>query len=117
MRAGLAALGLKLVTAPESRADTLSVVFLPTGVDDAAFRKGVAARGVVIAGCLGPLAGKAFRIGHMGNIGPGEVAKTLQAIEESLRDLGVAVAPGAAVAAAAGPLVARETPKEHLVPA
>ena len=89
------------MTAPDCRAETLSVVFLPKGVEDAAFRKEVAARGVVIAGCLGPLAGKAFRLGHMGNIGPGEVAKTLGAIEESLRKLGVAVPAGAAVGAAA----------------
>jgi alanine-glyoxylate transaminase/serine-glyoxylate transaminase/serine-pyruvate transaminase len=101
IRAGLEALGLSLVTAPDCRAETLSVVFLPPGVEDAAFRKEVAARGVVLAGCLGPLAGKAFRLGHMGNIGPGEVAKTLGAIEESLRALGVAAPAGAAVAAAA----------------
>jgi aspartate aminotransferase-like enzyme len=37
----------------------------------------------------------------MGNIGPGEVAKALQAVEESLRALGVNVPPGSAVAAAA----------------
>lgn len=114
MRAGLAAIGLKPVTAPDCRADTLSVVFLPSGVDDAAFRKGVAARGVVVAGCLGPLAGKAFRIGHMGNIGPAEVMATLGAIEGSLRALGVDVAPGAAVGAAAGPLAVQEEPALHV---
>ena len=101
IRAGLEALGLSFVTAPDCRAETLSVAFLPKGVEDAAFRKEVAARGVVVAGCLGPLAGKAFRLGHMGNIGPGEVATTLGAIEESLRKLGVPVAAGAAVGAAA----------------
>jgi alanine-glyoxylate transaminase / serine-glyoxylate transaminase / serine-pyruvate transaminase len=106
MRAGLEALGLKLVTAPDCRAETLSVVFLPAGVDDAAFRKGVAAHGVVIAGCLGPLAGKAFRIGHMGNIGVAEIVATLEAIEESLRELGRNIVPGTAVGAAAGHLVA-----------
>jgi len=37
----------------------------------------------------------------MGNIGPGEIAKTLGAIEESLRTLGVDAPPGAAVGAAA----------------
>jgi aspartate aminotransferase-like enzyme len=37
----------------------------------------------------------------MGNIGAGEVAKSLDAIEASLRALGVAVEAGAAVAAAA----------------
>lgn len=111
IRMGLGALGLRIFTAPDCRADTLSVVLLPTGVDDAAFRKGTAARGVVVAGCLGPLAGKAFRLGHMGNIGTAEVVATLEAIEESLRALGLDVAPGAAVAAAAAPLVA--APEVH----
>jgi alanine-glyoxylate transaminase/serine-glyoxylate transaminase/serine-pyruvate transaminase len=101
VRAGLTALGLRLVTAEDCRADTLSVVFHPDGVEDLPFRKEMAARGVVVAGCLGPLAGKAFRIGHMGNIGPGEVAKALQAVEDSLRTLGVTIPPGTAVAAAA----------------
>jgi len=101
VRAGLEALGLTLVTAPDCRADTLSVVFYPKGVEDAPFRKEMASRGVVVAGCLGPLAGKAFRMGHMGNIGPGEIAKALSAVEESLRALGVNVSPGCAVAAAA----------------
>src|SRR5512143_2596472 len=101
VRAGLEALGLALVTAPDCRADTLSVVFHPKGVEDVPFRKEMASRGVVVAGCLGPLAGKAFRMGHMGNIGAGEVAKALSAVEESLRALGVSVTPGSAVAAAA----------------
>jgi aspartate aminotransferase-like enzyme len=41
---------------------------------------------VVLAGALGPLAGRAFRVGHMGNIGPAEVGRTLDAIGEGLRD-------------------------------
>ena len=101
VRAGLTALGLEFVTAPDCRADTLSVVRYPAGVDDAAFRKEMASRRVVVAGSLGPLAGKAFRMGHMGNIGPGEVATALTAVEESLRALGARVESGAAVAAAA----------------
>ncbi|HUK11737.1 MAG TPA: alanine--glyoxylate aminotransferase family protein [Thermoanaerobaculaceae bacterium] len=100
-RAGLEAVGLKLFTAPECRADTLSVVRHAAGVDDAAFRREMAARGVVVAGGLGPIAGKAFRIGHMGNIGAAEVAATLDAVEGSLHAVGVKVEPGTAVAAAA----------------
>jgi aspartate aminotransferase-like enzyme len=117
VRAGLEAIGLEIFTARDCRADTLSVVLLPAGVDDAAFRKGTAARGVVVAGCLGPLAGKAFRLGHMGNIGLAEVVSTLEAIEESLRDLGVRIAPGAAVSAAAGTLVTVEGERPLLAPA
>ncbi|MGZ5475572.1 MAG: pyridoxal-phosphate-dependent aminotransferase family protein [Thermoanaerobaculia bacterium] len=99
-RAGLEALGLALFTAPDCRAATLSVVLLPDGVADAALRKEIASRGVVVAGGLGPIAGKAFRLGHMGNIGAGEVVTVLAAIEGSLRALGVSAKPGAAVAAA-----------------
>ena len=101
MRAGLQALGLEIFTNAACRADTLSVVLLPKGVADADLRKEAAARGVVLAGGLGPIAGKAFRLGHMGNIGVGEVAAVLEAIEESLRALGLAPAPGVAVSAAA----------------
>ncbi len=100
-RAGLEALGLKLFTDAGCRADTLSVVLLPEGVADAAFRKEVAGRGAVLAGGLGPIAGKAFRLGHMGNISAAEVVAVLGAIEGSLAALGVSITPGAAVAAAA----------------
>jgi aspartate aminotransferase-like enzyme len=88
MRGGLEALGLRLFTSPDGLADTLSVVRHPEGVDDAAFRGAMARRGVVVAGALGPIAGQAFRIGHMGNIGPAEVYRTLQAVESSLVDQG-----------------------------
>jgi len=114
IREGLDALGLKIFTAPDCRADTLSVVLLPPGVDDVSFRKETAARGAVVAGSLGPLAGKAFRLGHMGNIGPAEVETTLGAIEGSLRAHGLKVASGTAAAAAAHELFGA---KEELVPA
>lgn len=45
-----------------------------------------------------PLIRKSFRIQNTGNTGPGEVAEALQAVQESLRALGVAVSPGFAVA-------------------
>jgi aspartate aminotransferase-like enzyme len=100
VRAGLGALGLAYFTEASCRADTLSVVCLPDGIADTAFRKETAARGVVLAGGLGPLAGKAFRFGHMGNIGAGEVAFALCVIEESLRAVGLSVEPGTALSAA-----------------
>jgi aspartate aminotransferase-like enzyme len=84
MRAGLAELGLELFTDPSCRADTLSVVLHREGTDDTAFRSRMASEGVVVAGALGPIAGKAFRVGHMGNIGPAEVERALQAIRIAL---------------------------------
>jgi aspartate aminotransferase-like enzyme len=100
MRAGFASLGLKVFTAADCRADTLSVLLYPEGVEDAPFRAAVAACGVVIAGALGPLAGKACRVGHMGNIGDDEVVRTLAALGEALGRSGHEVDTEAAVAAA-----------------
>ena len=100
MRAGFAALGLELFTLPECRADTLSVLAYPDGIEDAAFRSAVAARKVVIAGALGPLAGKACRVGHMGNIGIDEVGRTIAALGEALDELGHAADTAEAVTAA-----------------
>ena len=108
-RAGLAAVGLTPFTAPGCLAETLSVVLYPAGVDDDAFRRELASRGVVVAGGLGPVAGKAFRLGHMGNIGAAEVAAALEAVEGALRTLGAPAPRGAALAAAA-PHLARVYP-------
>jgi aspartate aminotransferase-like enzyme len=105
-RTGLDAVGISLFTQPSCRADTLSVPLLPPGVDDLAFRRRLAERGVVVAGGLGPIAGKAFRVGHMGNIGAAEIATTLVAIEASLAECGWKVIPGAALAASAPALSA-----------
>ncbi len=102
LRAGLADLDLALFTTPACLAPTLSVVLRPEGVDDARFRAEVAARGVVVAGGLGPLAGRAFRIGHMGNIGLPEVVRTLEAIAGGLAACGKSVRPSKAIAAAEG---------------
>lgn len=98
-RAGLAALGLEPFTQPSCRADTLTVVRHAEGVDDAAFREALAGRGVIVAGGLGPVKGRVFRVGHMGNIGAPEIHRALSAIESVLADGGHAVERGAAVAA------------------
>ena len=106
-RAGLAALGIPLFTRGDCLAPTLSVALLPAGVDDAAFRGRAAARGVTLAGGLGPIAGKAFRLGHMGNIGGGEVISTVAAMAGALADAGHG-ADGKALAAAAAVLAGEE---------
>ena len=60
----------------------------------------MARREVVIAGALGPLAGKACRVGHMGNIGAEEVRRTLEAMGASLGELGHDASTARAVDAA-----------------
>ena len=101
MRAGMAELGMHPFTDEDCRADTLSLFTYPDDVEDGAFRSAMAAGGVVIAGCLGELAGKGCRIGHMGNIGAEEVYKTLEAAEGAAGTCGIKTKPGCTVQAAA----------------
>jgi alanine-glyoxylate transaminase/serine-glyoxylate transaminase/serine-pyruvate transaminase len=99
IRAGLDALGFTFFTDPSFEASTLSVVRYPAGVEDRAFRAGLNANGVVVAGGLGPTAGQVFRMGHMGNLNSAQVRFAIDAVEKTLAGLGRAVAPGTGRAA------------------
>ena len=55
---------------------------------------------MILAGGQGPLAGKVFRIGHVGQVGWQDAVGVLAALEMACRDLGAKVEPGRAVAAA-----------------
>ena len=88
IRRGLAALGFTFFTREEFRADTLSVVQYPPGVEDAAFRKTYFEQGVVVAGGLAHTAGRVFRMGHMGNLSSAQALFALDALERTLKLLG-----------------------------
>ena len=95
----LEAIGFSILAKPECRADTLSVCIYPEGVDDAKFRAAMFDEGAIVAGALGAYAGKAFRLGHMGNIDQNTIVQTLGAIERALKTCGCAVKLGTAVGA------------------
>lgn len=67
VRAALSEYGMAALANEEAAASTLSCILYPEGVDDAAFRAALAKKGVIVAGALAHLGGKAFRIGHMGD--------------------------------------------------
>jgi aspartate aminotransferase-like enzyme len=54
----------------------------------------------VVAGGLGELAGKVFRLGHMGNLSPAQILFALGAVEKTLSAMGVSFEAGAGVRAA-----------------
>ena len=54
------------------------------GIDDVEFRRILAEEGAVVAGGLGPYAGKMFRFGHMGNIDEHFLVSVVSAIERTL---------------------------------
>jgi alanine-glyoxylate transaminase / serine-glyoxylate transaminase / serine-pyruvate transaminase len=65
---GLATIGLSLLPPESDRLHSLNTVKIPEGVDDAAVRKLLLEEfSIEIGGGLGPLAGKIWRVGLMGN--------------------------------------------------
>ncbi|MFQ5722697.1 MAG: aminotransferase, partial [Candidatus Aminicenantales bacterium] len=108
IRAALGKLGLSLFTNKFYLADTLSVVNYPPGVEDHQFRQKLNQKGVVVAGGLGPLAGKVFRMGHMGNLSTAQVYFALQALENTLAETGYKFERGASLKAARSILEAKD---------
>jgi len=72
----------------------------PDGVEDKTFRGRLSENGVIVAGGLGEVAGKVFRIGHMGNLSLAQIYFALQAVENTLSSLNYSFEPQAAVNAA-----------------
>ena len=100
-RAGLRAIGLRLLCNDAVASNTLTVAYYPSGVRDAEFRKSMLdGFGIVVAGELGPLREKAFRVGHMGNVNRSDILATLAAIEGSLSKEGYKFQLGAGISAA-----------------
>lgn len=102
LRAGLEALGMQYAVAEPYRLPMLNAVHIPSGVDDKAVRGRLLNEfGIEIGGGLGPMAGKTWRIGLMGETSqPRNVLLFLAALEACLQGQGCQVAPGAGVAAA-----------------
>jgi alanine-glyoxylate transaminase/serine-glyoxylate transaminase/serine-pyruvate transaminase len=102
LKAGLNAIGLNFAVAEGTQLPMLNAVVIPSGVDDAAARKQLLAEfGIEIGGGLGPMKGKTWRIGLMGETSsPRNVLLLLAALERCLSDQGVKTQSGAGVAAA-----------------
>lgn len=99
-RAGLAAMGFRLFADPAHASDTVTSAFVPEGVDWGAFSRELRGRGLVIAGAQGALAGRVFRIGHLGDVRLEDIERALETIEAGSLALGVPVTRGVAVVAA-----------------
>jgi alanine-glyoxylate transaminase/serine-glyoxylate transaminase/serine-pyruvate transaminase len=102
LAAGLVAMGLSLAAQEGHRLWTLNSVTIPAGVDDAAVRRQLLEEySIEIGAGLGPLRGRIWRIGLMGESSTrSNVLLVLSALEEILRKQGYACAAGAGVSAA-----------------
>jgi len=119
-RQAVKAWGLELCArAPKWYSDTVSAVMVPAGVNgaeviDVAYRRYNLALGAGLA----RMAGKLFRIGHLGDLNELMLLGAIAGAEMAMRDVGAKVTPGSGVAAAAeywrgtaAPLARREAPR------
>ena len=102
VRAAVKAWGLELCArAPKSYSDTISAVMMPPHVKgqdviDIAYRR----YNLSLGAGLSKVAGKLFRIGHLGDLNELMLLGALAGAEMAMRDAGVAVVAGSGVGAA-----------------
>ncbi len=96
------AMGLKLFADRRHRARVLTTVKIPEGIDDLRVRQGLLnGAGIEIGRGIGPLRGKIWRIGLLGNSSTEEnVLICLKELEKQLAREGYKVEPGTGVTAA-----------------
>ena len=102
VRRAVNAWGLSLLAMqPDRASDVVSTVKLPEGIDGGALIAHAETElGLSLGAGLGPVAGKAFRIGHLGALNELEVLATLGGVEMALHHAGVKLELGAGVCAA-----------------
>ena len=80
---------------PASRSVSVTTIKVAAGIDVDALRSVARERfQVSIAGGLGPLAGRAFRIGHLGDCNPAMILGAIAGVEAALLAQGIAVGAG-----------------------
>lgn len=85
---------------PQARSVSVTTVTVPPGTDVDALRAVARERfQVAFAGALGPLQGRGFRIGHLGDQNPASILGCLAAIEAAMTVQGIRFGPGGVEAA------------------
>ncbi|PBC03841.1 aminotransferase class V-fold PLP-dependent enzyme [Mesorhizobium sp. WSM3860] len=102
VRKAVDAWGLKLCAKQRKwHSDTVSAILVPEGIDSAdVVKRAYQKYNTSLGGGLNKVAGKVFRIGHLGWLNEVMVLGSLAAAELALLDCGVDLAPGSGVAAA-----------------
>ena len=102
VRRAVSAWGLSLCArSPRWYSDTVSAILLPEGFDSAALVRHAYTRyGMSLGMGLNKVAGKVFRIGHLGDLNELMCLTALAGSEMAMRDMGIPVVAGSGVAAA-----------------
>lgn len=101
-RKAVAAWGLELVARDEKwHSDTVSAIYVPEGFDgNEVARHAYRYYNLALSISLGKIAGRAFRIGHLGDLNEMMLLTPVAGAEMAMHDLGIPVELGSGVAAA-----------------
>ncbi|MGH8583495.1 MAG: aminotransferase class V-fold PLP-dependent enzyme [Gammaproteobacteria bacterium] len=102
VRRAVKAWGLKLVAKePKWHSDTVSAICVPQGFDgNEVVRHAYRRYNLALSVSLGKIAGKAFRIGHLGDMNELMIMTPIVGAEMAMKDLGIPIELGSGVAAA-----------------
>ena len=102
VRAAVGAWGLRpCAQGPEWYSDTVTAVVVPESVDaNKVIGTAYHRYDLSLGTGLSKLAGKVFRIGHLGSLNEIMVLQALGGVELAMRDVGIAFEPGSGVGAA-----------------
>ncbi|MCA9068075.1 MAG: alanine--glyoxylate aminotransferase family protein, partial [Planctomycetaceae bacterium] len=102
LKAGLSAIGMEYAVAKDHCLPMLNAVKIPDGVDDVGVRKQLLGEfGIEIGGGLGPMKGKTWRIGLMGEASAARnVLLFLAALERCLLSQGAKIPSGSSIVVA-----------------
>ena len=102
VRSAVSAWGLELCARhPDWYSDTVTAIMVPNGFDaNLVIERAYHRYGLSLGAGLSVLSGKAFRIGHLGNLNELMIVSALAGSEMAMRDIGIPVKAGSGVAAA-----------------
>ncbi len=102
VREAVRAWGLPICAAsPDLYSNSVTAIVVPEGIDGNDLVAHAASRyGTAFGAGLGKVAGKVFRIGHLGMMTEAQALCGIAVAEMAMADFGIGVAPGAGVAAA-----------------
>jgi aspartate aminotransferase-like enzyme len=97
VRGGMQAMGLKLFAKPEWASTVVTAVWSPEGIDSRKILQVMEDDyNVILAGGQENLAGKIFRVGHMGYVHKPELVSMMECLREGLAELGYKAVAGVA---------------------
>lgn len=99
-QAGLQALGFELFADASHRSRTVTAAHIPEGLDWKGFNADLKRNGLIVAGGQARLAGKVFRVGHLGSVSVDEIVDAIETLETVSIAWGRPIEAGAAGAAA-----------------